>query len=155
MWIFKVITDQLDRPGNDGFKFTIEAPKGVAKNLYSFKNIEQPVDDGGPGGVRCEVHYCKFGMEIKKPTYLWTNIASIIDELSTENETRSHPYLCCHGQYCHLGHGHHKQLGTGRPGGACSGAAPFPEHFVVWLVHHIVNRACAKRRSDEVMAWTR
>lgn len=150
-WILEVVTNQMKRPGNSLFKFTIEAPVGIISKHPTIKMIEMPVADGGRGGKRCEVHYCKFGLPIHKPTYLWTNIPSVIADLPTD-ERRPHPWLCRAGNQCFLGEGNHKQLGTGRPGGACSEAAAFPHDLVNWLVQHVVNRGCAERRTDDVKA---
>jgi hypothetical protein len=141
-WIVDVIKDQLSRNGNSQFKFTIEAPRGVARHIVFYKLVETSRKMGGCGGTRCELFYCKFGVEYPKPTYIWTNIESMIAELSGPK----HRYICCDAHPCKLGPGQHERLGHGDV--AVKDAAAFPEDLVRFLCDHVVVKSCAHRRND-------
>ena len=137
-WILDVIRDQMVRPGNQDFKFTIEAPVGGnAQHILMLKAIELEVCDGGPGGKVVEVHYCKFGVDYEKKTFLWTNIESLIKDSADRKCTTECP--------CKLGKGNHKVLG--RDAGPASAAAAFPHELCTYLKMH-VEKACGHRRRD-------
>lgn len=138
-----MIVNQKRRPGNSDFKFTIEAPgDGVAKNVPHYAWIEVPAEDGGIGGIRLLLHYCKFGTEYMKPTYIWTNLESLINELR-----HPHAYMCSLAFPCKHGYGYHARLGG--DGGRAADAAVFPADLVAFLVQH-VQRACSNRRLDNI-----
>lgn len=145
-WIIDVITNQKARPGNEDFKFTIEAPAGGgARNLPHFKWIEvDAAQGGGIGGVRCELHYCKFGTDYKKPTFFWTNIPSLIADLTADDSRR-----CTKIRPCKVGSGEHKNLGG--EGGRIADAAAYPDDLVTFLASHVM-KACDMRRKDKLPA---
>ena len=60
------------------------------------------------GAKRCKLDYCRFGEEHQKPTFIWTNIESMIQRL-TEDPS---PYLC-KDTPCKHGMGYHERLGRG------------------------------------------
>ena len=146
-WVTRVIRDQKMRKGNEEFKFTIEAPEGVAKNIIHLKMVELKETHGGLGGTRVKLSYCKFGESSERPTNFWTNIVSMIEVLKPGTK---HPHLCCAERPCQFGHGRHKQLG--REGGAAADAAKFPPDLVTFLAWHAINHACAHRANDDVKA---
>ena len=145
-WIIDVIHDQKRRPGNESFKYTIEAPFGVARKVPHFKWIEVPVEDGGLGAVRLVLSYCMFGMEYEKKTFFWTNIGPLIETLPGTQ----HNYLCRQGRQCHRGRDNHKNLG--RDAGPTRDAATFPEDLVAFLRMHVIE-VCATRREDSVTPY--
>ena len=145
-WICEVIKDQLSRNGNSQFKFTIEAPRGVARHILFYKLIETSRKMGGCGGTRCEINYCKFGVDYPKPTYIWTNIESMIAEIPNSDDGAKHCYICCDAHPCKLGPGHHKRLGHGDT--AVADAAAFPPDLVQFLCNQVINKSCAHRRND-------
>ena len=144
-WIRQVIEDQLLRPGNEGFVYTIEAPEGIAHEVPHLKFLEIPRTHGGVGAERVRIDFCKFGQEHQKPTQLWTNIESMIDELKDEHKN---PYLCCHFP-CKHGRGYHPKLG--REGIAVAEAEPFPMELVYWMKTH-VKKSIGHRVKDKVKA---
>lgn len=97
---------------------------------------------GGIGASRLQITYCKFGEKHCKPTFLWTNIDSIIDEL---DETRGPNRKTCTAKHP-CGNLHHEQICKTVQ---AKKASPFPIALVHWLCMHIQD-ACASRRTDGV-----
>ena len=147
-WIIDVIKDQRSRPGNEDFKFIVEAPEGVARKLVQYKWIEMPTTHGGCGATRTRLHYCKFGTEYMKPTYFWTNIEPMIASLHEANG-QPHMRMCASGHFCANGPDNHANLG--REGGQTCKAAAYPQDLVAFLVQHI-EQATAPRRRDNLPA---
>lgn len=95
-------------PGNENFQYTIEAPHGVAKDVFYFKMVEadpEMVGGSGGGGTRVTLDFCKFhgeihntanGQRVQKRTDIWTNNKPIIRECGQD----VHPMLCCKDYPC-------------------------------------------------------
>ena len=145
-WIHRVIVDQQNRPGNEAFKFTIEAPEGVSHHVLDRFGFTISANDGGVGATRLLVHYCKFGMDYMKPTCIWSNLETLIAEL-TDDGSGPHSYICHAGNPCKHGLGYHSRLGY--DAGPTRAAAAFPHDFVTFLNGH-VQKACSARRMDAV-----
>ena len=77
-----------------------------------------------------------------KPTYIWTNIESMIAEL----QGPKHDYICCSDHPCAFGSGHHQRLGRGEV--SVKDAAAFPADLVQFLCNQVINKSCAHRRND-------
>ena len=85
-----IIMDQVRRPGNGRFQFMLEAPFGAAAHVPLLKNyLELPVRHGGLGATRVMLDHCKFGVPWRKRTFLWTNVETLVSQLSGD----AHIYL--------------------------------------------------------------
>ena len=155
-WIFEVIRDQIRRPNNAGFKFTLEAPKGIVRKLLMIQLIETPVEHGGCGGICVEIDQCKFGTDYQKPTLIFTNIESIVADLKPFRMSHwpegvkdgNHHKLCCKCP-CPNADDHPR---LGYEAGPTADAARFPPALVGFLWDH-VDQACSHRRCDDTPAW--
>ena len=117
---------------------------GVAKHLCMFKMIQMPVEAGGPGAKLRKLTYCKFGTDYEKPTQIWTNIPSLIDEL-TDKDGKPHSHRCSKQSPCQH-HGHHPNLGY--EGGPTCNAAAFPEELVTFFKQFALKKADSRRNDD-------
>ena len=86
-------------------------------------------------------------MKYHKPTYLWTNIESLIADANSPFNFRR----CSASNPCPYrdSAGHFESLGRGST--SVSEAAAYPHELVVWLKSHI-DAAIAHRRRDKVAA---
>lgn len=138
--IVHIIMDQRNRPGNARFRFVIEAPFGNAMHVPILKNIvEMPTEHGGLGATRVMLDHCKFGVVWRKRTFLWTNVETLVAQLSGD----SHAYLCTAANPCaHFGaHAHIcRDVSTKE-------ATPFPHDLAVFLQQQICG-CCAPRRHE-------
>ena len=69
-----IVREQRRRSGNQLFGFTFEQPvTNAARRHAQILCMEQPVEDGGDGMLRCTVHNCALGGNVKKPLDIWAS----------------------------------------------------------------------------------
>lgn len=139
--IFAIIKDQMERPGNEAFRFTIEAPESVAPKILWFKLIETARANGGLGAKRLTIDFCHFGCRYRKRTYIWTNLETMIAEYDKEDHCRK----CTPANPCPFyGVGTHDRIGHDI---ATVDVTWFPPELCLDLKRH-VEACCAKRRCE-------
>ena len=95
MKIIEIIRDQLDRPGNEAFCFTIEQPAGGRYPLNHFAILKSSRASGGCEAKEVQISFCRFlsgyietvceeeaAAFSHKPTLLWTNCDLLIQMCS-------------------------------------------------------------------------
>ena len=109
-------------------------------NVPILKNVvELPIEHGGLGAKRVMLDHCKFGAPWRKRTFLWTNVETLVAQLSGE----AHIYLCCEANPCERFGAHTwicKDVTTKE-------ATPFPHNLATFLQQQI-SGCCAPRRRE-------